>query len=432
MSVIQQVPALKAMIPASSLAVAHTGSLYVRSNGPGGSASSATVSFAVGTAAPVLTGMSGVPDPLLIGNPGFTLTVNGTGFVSTTTLQINGKSLATTYVSATQLRANISADLLGEGGLLKVTAIHVQPTVGPSNELTVSLFNPIPGVTSISPSTLEVRLDPNSLPVPLTVNGFGFAKEAVVLVEGVEVPTEYRNSTLLIGSVPQKLLETAKIVVVSVKNPPPTLGTSEAMPLSLYNLVPTVTSIDASLLLFDPIPRQADDDEPGYTAQVIIRGTNFAKEGLLYVISSPCPDLVADFAGERISSTMIIAKVNIACSGTYRLGVINPQPGGGLSNMLSFNVAPYVAPTPLAVTNLSPAGIVSGASTFSLTISGSRFASGVVVNFGTAVLFPTSVTSNQIVVSVPSYLVRSPGIIPVSVTNPDVTGNSNRLLFTVN
>jgi hypothetical protein len=192
-----------------------------------------------------------------------------------------------------------------------------------------------------------------------------------------------------------------------------------------------VTSIDASPLLFDPIPRYADD-EPSFPAQVVIRGTNFAKDGLIYVIGSPCPDLVGDLAGERISSTMIIGTFTIGCTGTYRMGVVNPQPGGGLSNIMTFNVAQYVAPTPLSIAGMSPAAIVSGSSTFSLTISGSRFASGVVVNFGTAVLFPTSVTSNQIVVSVPSYLVRSPGIIPISVTNPDVTGNSNRLLFTVN
>jgi hypothetical protein len=430
-TVVQNMQALKAMIPASNLEVAHMGSLLVRTYGPGGSVSSTTVPFAVGSPAPVLTSMSGVPDPLLIGNPGFTLTVNGTGFASTTVLQVGGVSLATTYVSSTQLRAFVGPQLLGQGGLLKVTALNVSPTVGPSNELTVSLFNPIPGVTSISPNTVEVRLDPNSLPLQLTVNGFGFSKDALVVVGSSEVPTEYRSSTQLIGSVPQKLLEKAEIVTVSVKNPPPTLGTSEAMPLSLYNLVPTVTSLDASPILFDPVPRFLDDD-PSFPAQVVIRGTNFAKEGLIYVIGTPCDDKVGSLTGERISSTMIIGKLTIGCTGTYRMGVVNPQPGGGLSNLLSFNVAQYVAPAAVTVSGISPVAVVAGSNSFMLTITGSRFASGAVVNFGTAVLFPTSVTSNQVVVSIPSYLVRSSGILPVTVTNPDVTGSSNRILFTVN
>ncbi len=431
LTVLQNQQALEATIVASKLAVAHTGSLLVRTKGPGGSVSSDSASFVVGTAAPVLTSMTGVPNPLLIGNPGFTITVNGTGFTPSTTLRIGTTAVATTFVSATQLRAFVPPSLLGEGGLLKVTAILPQPTVGPSNELTVSLFNPIPGVTSISPNTTAVRLDPNSLPLEITVNGFGFAKEAAVVVDGASVPTEYRSSTQLIGFVPQTVLEAAKIVTVAVSNPPPTLGTSEALPLSLYNLVPTMTSVEAAPILFDPAPR-FEGDKPLFPAQVVLRGTNFTKTGLIYVIGTPCDADVGGLTGTRISSTLIIGNVNIACTGTYRMGVVNPQPGGGLSNIVSFEVTQYTAPAAVSLAGISPVAIVAGSDTFTMTISGSNFKSGVGVNFGTAVLFPTSVTSTSIVVSVPSYLLRSSGIVPVSVTNPDVTGNSNRILFTIN
>ncbi len=430
-TVIQQTQALKTVLNAATVAVARVGSLLVRTNGPGGSVESEPVTFVVGGPAPILTSMTGVPDPLLIGNPGFTLTVNGAGFSAETKLQVGGVALETTFVSSTQLRAFVGPALLGQGGLLRVTALNPQPTVGPSNELTVSLFNPIPGLTSIFPNSIEVRLDPNSLPLTLTVNGFGFAREAVVLVDNVEVTTEYRSSTQLIGSVPQKLLESAKIIVISVKNPPPTLGTSEALPLSLYNLVPTVTSLDASPILFDPLPR-FEGDTPSYPAQVIIRGTNFAKDGLIYVFSTPCNDLVGGLSGTRISSTMVVGAINIACLGTYSLGITNPQPGGGLSNLLSFNVAQYTAPAAVSVSGMSPVAVRTGSDTFTLTISGTNFVAGAVVNFGTAVLFPSTVTANTIVVSVPSYLLRNSGIVPVSVTNPNVTGNSNRILFTIN
>ncbi|MBI2150401.1 MAG: hypothetical protein HYU27_07330 [Acidobacteria bacterium] len=430
-TVIQNMPALKTVLAAAKLAVARIGSFFVRTNGPGGSVSSDAVTFVVGGAAPILTSMTGVPDPLLIGNPGFTLTVNGIGFTVETVLRVGETALATTFLSSTQLRALVPPSLLGEGGLLKVTALNPQPTVGPSNALTVSLFNPIPGMTSIAPNSTAVRLDPNSLPLELTVNGFGFSKDAIVTIDGTEVPTEYRSSTLLIGSVPQKVLEAAKILVVKVKNPPPTLGTSEALPLSLYNLVPTLRSLDASPLVFDPNPR-FKDDKPSFTAQVVIRGTNFTKDGLIYVIATPCDTDVGGLSGERVSSTLIVGTIKIACLGLYKLGVVNPQPGGGLSELVGFTVSEYVAPTAVSITGLAPAGILAGADTFTLTISGSNIAQGAVVNFGTAVLFPASVTSNAIVVTIPSYLVKSSGIVPVSITNPDATGNSNRLLFTLN
>jgi hypothetical protein len=432
-TVVQNVTALKATISAARLAVAHTGSFVVRTHGPGGSVSSATVTFVVGNPAPVITSMSGVPDPLLIGNPGFTLVVNGTGFTSTTTLQVNGVALATTFVSPTQLRAFVPPQLLGQGGVLRVTALNPSPTVGPSNALEVSLFNPIPGVLSITPNFTEVRLDPNSLPLQMTVRGFGFSAAAVALIDGVEVPTVVRNSIELVASIPQKVLETARIAVVQVRNPPPTLGTSEAQAISIFNLVPTVTSVEASPLFWDPIPRFVGDPQT-YPGQIIIRGTNFvrAEDGLKFLFSTPCDDKAGGLTGDRVSSTLIIGRIQIGCAGTYRLGATNPQPGGGVGNLLAFTVATYAAPAAHSVSGLAPAAIVAGSGTFTLTITGSGFAAGAVVNFGTAVLFPTSVTFNAIQVTVPSYLVTSFGVIPVSVTNPDVTGNSNRLLFTVN
>jgi hypothetical protein len=359
------------------------------------------------------------------------MTLEGTGFEDGAVVQISGVSIPTTFVSATRLRGAVPSQLLADGGVVQVRVFNPAPTVGPSNTLTFSIFNPIPGLTSVMPTTSEARLDPNALPLQLVVSGFGFKENSVIQFDGADIPTVFRSSIELAGSVPQKLLENAKVITVQVKNPAPTLGSSEALPFSVYNPVPTVTSLDAAPILFDPVPR-FQDDKPGFQAQVIIRGTNFAKEGLIYVIGTPCDADVGGLTGTRVSSTMIVGSVKIACTGAYRLGVVNPQPGGGLSERLAFNVDRYVAPTPVTITGLAPAAIVRGSGDFTLTISGSNIASGVVVNFGTAVLFPTTATASTVVVTVPRHLVREPGIVPVSVTNPDTTGNSNRILFTVN
>ena len=435
-TVFQVQPALKATIPASAIAVARTTSFVLRNSGPGGSVSSAAQTFVVGGPAPVLTSVTGVPNPLLIGNPGFTIFVNGTGFSPSSVVQVNGSSVSTDFVSAVQLRASVPPQFLADGGVLSLTAINPAPTVGPSNALTVPLFNPIPGLTSISPNRVEVRLDPNALPLQLTVKGFGFRQDAVVQIDGVDVPTEFHSTIELLASVPQAQLEIGKILIVKVKNPAPTLGTSEALPLSLFNLIPTVTSLDVSQLMYDATPRFLGD-KPKFPAQIVIRGTNFAKSGGFYLYSTPCDADAGGFSGERISSTMLIGQINIACTGTYSIGAGNPQPGGGVSGILTFTVVPLTVPSnPVtiavgAVDGLAPATIAKGSDSFTLTIVGSNFVPGVVVNFGTAVLFPTSVTSNTIVVTVPGYLVKRADIYPVSVTNPNVSGNSNRILFKV-
>ncbi len=423
--------ALQGTVPASILTVPRVTQLFVRTKGPGGSVASAIKPFSVGNPAPVLSNLAGVPNPLLFGNPGFTLTVNGTGFVEGTAVQIGGVPIATAFVSSTQLKAFVLPQLLAIGGSISVTALNPQPTVGPSNELLIPIFNPIPGLTSIAPNSLVARFDPNAPPADITVNGFGFAPSAVIQIEGTDIPTSYVSPTRLLGQIPEAQLKVAKIATIKVKNPDPTLGISEALPLSLFNPVPVVTSLDASPILFDPIPRFAGD-KPKFLAQVIIHGSNFASEGTHYLIGTPCDTDVGGLTGETVSSTLIIGRLNIACTGTYVMGFTNPQPGGGVSALVGFTVAQYTAPGPTSVTGMSPVAVLKGADSFTLTISGTNFSPGAIVNFGTAVLFPTSASFNTIVVTVPSYLIKTSGVLPVSITNPDVTGNSNRLLFTIN
>src|SRR5579864_384028 len=55
------------------------------------------------------------------GGAAFTLTVNGTNFISSSTVQWNGSGRTTTYVSATQLTAAITAADIATGGTANVT-----------------------------------------------------------------------------------------------------------------------------------------------------------------------------------------------------------------------------------------------------------------------------------------------------------------------
>jgi hypothetical protein len=378
----------------------------------------------------------GVPNPLLVGNAGFTLTVLGTGFVQGTAIVVGNTSLVTVFDSDTQLRAFVPASLLQAGGTVSVTVIKPQPTIGPSNALQIVLTSPAPGLLSVEPAFSEARLTETALPFQVTVTGFNFVANSVAQIDGTDVPTTFLNPTTVVASIPQPQMETARIALITVRNPDPIISTfhfDNAALLSIYNPVPTVTSIDVSLLTYDPTPR-FQGDNPLYPAQVLIHGTNFAKDALSrYLTGSPCLDKSGAFTGVRYSSTLIIAKVNIACTGAYQFGFTNLQPGGGVSNLMSFNVSPYTPPgSPVTVSGLAPAARDSASGPFDLTIMGANFSDAPVVNFGTAVLFPTSVTANTIVVKVPAYLVSRPGMFPVSVTNPDLTGNSNAVLFTVN
>src|ERR1700730_18262033 len=62
----------------------------------------------------------------------FTLTVNGNNFISASTVQWNGSSRTTSYVSATQLTAAITAPDVGVAATSNVTVVNPAPGGGAS------------------------------------------------------------------------------------------------------------------------------------------------------------------------------------------------------------------------------------------------------------------------------------------------------------
>src|SRR5262249_59521668 len=94
------------------------GSLSITVNTPGGG-TSAAVTFTVTNPVPSLTSIS--PSSATAGGPGFTLTVNGSNFVSASVVQVNGANRTTTFVSSTQLTAAIPATDTASAGPPRTT-----------------------------------------------------------------------------------------------------------------------------------------------------------------------------------------------------------------------------------------------------------------------------------------------------------------------
>src|SRR5207249_3324100 len=88
---------LTATVPAANLATAGTASVTVVNPAPGGGTSN-SVTFSINNPVPTITSIS--PTSTIAGSGSFTLTVNGTNFVSTSTVNWNGSALATTFVSS--------------------------------------------------------------------------------------------------------------------------------------------------------------------------------------------------------------------------------------------------------------------------------------------------------------------------------------------
>jgi hypothetical protein len=74
-----------------------------------------------------------LPAAITPGRPSFTLTANGTGFVSGATVNWNGSALVTTFVSASQLTANVPAADVATASTATVTVSNPVPGGGVSN-----------------------------------------------------------------------------------------------------------------------------------------------------------------------------------------------------------------------------------------------------------------------------------------------------------
>src|SRR5271156_362396 len=75
---------------------------------------------------PAITTIS--PNSVVAGSAAFTLTINGTNFVASSTVNFGGAVPATTFVNSTQLTAAIPASSIASAGALAVTVTNPSAT----------------------------------------------------------------------------------------------------------------------------------------------------------------------------------------------------------------------------------------------------------------------------------------------------------------
>src|SRR4029077_4644380 len=175
---------------------------------------------------------------------GFTLTVNGNGFVLKTVVEWNGQKLATTVpVDGTGaalgniVTATVPASLLAKPGV--ATVITLNPASGAGNNGLSNPIafiinpppNPLPGLTSINPTSAAVG-SPQTM---LTLNGSNFlptsdpsgGSQVNWSVGGTQTKLAITSITCASGSpcqivatVPQGLLSNTGSASITVFNPP--------------------------------------------------------------------------------------------------------------------------------------------------------------------------------------------------------------------
>ena len=121
-----------AIVPSGALKQAGTTQITVV-NGPPGGGRSNPLTFTINNPVPQLVSLQ--PDHTQAGGPGFTLTIYGSGFVSTSQVKWNGSARATTYFGPGKLQATIKSSDISSQGTAQVTVANPGPGGGKSNSL---------------------------------------------------------------------------------------------------------------------------------------------------------------------------------------------------------------------------------------------------------------------------------------------------------
>ncbi|HMZ22166.1 MAG TPA: hypothetical protein PLD20_29815, partial [Blastocatellia bacterium] len=402
---------LTAAIPASDIAAAGTANVTVNNPAPGGGTSTAAI-FTINNPLPTLTSLN--PNSATAGGSAFTLTVNGSNFVNTSTVWWNGNLRTTTFVSATQLTAAIPASDIATAGTASVTVNNPAPGGGSATNLTFTINNPTPVITTLSPNSATA----GGAAFTLTVNGSGFINGSTVQWNGNARTTTFVSATQLTAAIPATDIANTGNANVTVVTAAPGGGTSNSASFTInqqQNPVPAITTIS---------PTSATAGGAAFT--LTVNGSNFINSSTVRWNGNARTTTF-------VSATQLTASIpasDIASAGTASVTVFNPTPGGGTSNAVTFTIN-AAAPAP-TTTAINPSSGVAGGAAFTLTVSGTNFTNASTVQWNGNARTTTFVSATQLTAAIPASDIATAGTAGVTVVTPAPGGGtSNAQTFTI-
>lgn len=395
---------LSIAITASDIANAGTLNLTVTNPTPGGGTTSAQ-QLTVNNPLPTITSVN--PATVTTGSGAFTLTVNGTNFVSTSKVRWNGAERTTTFVSATQLTAAITAADIANGGSASITVNSPTPGGGTSNAANIAINNPAPTITTIAPNTIAS----GSSAFTMTVNGTGFVPNSVVRWNGSDRVTTFVSATQVTAAITAADVANAGTAKVRVFNPEPVGGLSGELDFTILqtNPAPTLTSINPNAVLVG-----------GAQFMLTVTGTNFVGTSVVRFNGT-------DRATTFVSSTELKATItaaDIANVGSGNVTVFNPTPGGGTTTaaVLAINTAPPII-------NVPPPPAGSG--NLELKLNGAGFTNGTVIFVNGQARATKFVSPTEVIVVLLPTDIAVGSILKIKASTPG-GGESTEISITIN
>jgi 6-phosphogluconolactonase (cycloisomerase 2 family) len=231
---------LQVTIGAADVSSAGTLSLRASNPAPGGGQSNElqfTVTAVGDNPVPAISSL--IPQGASAGDPGLMLQIMGNGFMPASVVQWNGQDRSTTYINANEVQISVSAADIAQPGAAGLRVLNPAPGGGTSNavlfEIAAPGENPPPSVLAISPDWIFSR-GAASPGFELVVTGSNFVEGAQVLWNGDPLPTDFISANELHAVVNASQLSWPGTASISVYNPAPGGGTSNALTFIIRQL----------------------------------------------------------------------------------------------------------------------------------------------------------------------------------------------------
>jgi hypothetical protein len=300
--------------------------------------------------------------------------------------------------------------------------------VGLANCGSQTINFPSPVLKSISPATAQQ----NSPQITVTVSGSNFVQGTTVGIATTPggapggLLTLFQDTNTLTATLTAAELSTAQTLYFSVITPQPGGGTYPPANQTKI-LFPFIVTPAQS-----PVPHVASITPTSALAStsaevtVFITGSGFVPQSIATLNQT---NLTTVFT----SSTTLQAQVlgsDLTAPGTVELGVINPQPGGGVSNQVPLNV---LNPIP-AIASITPTSILAGGAPPIITLTGSGFVNQFTSIDVNGTPFPATIlspTSEEIPLTAADLAVA--GVDQIVAVNPQPGGGASAIVtFAVN
>ncbi len=313
-----------------------------------------------------------------VGGSSLTITVSGSNFVNGAVVRWGDSDRSTSFVSSTQLTAVLTAADLAEAGTEKISVFNPATAGGGSSSpVTFYVNNPVPSVSSITPSEDIVR----TTDLTLVVTGSNFVEASTVRWNSTDMETTYNSATQLTAVIPSDKVSAAGSATVTVFSPTPGGGSSGTQTFTVKNPLPTLTLVTPSSVMVG-----SDAVTLTIAGTGFVGGTNGTK------ISWDGDIRDATYSNSK-QLTLVVPAEDLVTPGNVNISAVNLAPGGGVSSPALIFVIKR-APVTVTVASSPPSPVAGQGTTFLATIQPN---SSTITNVPTGlVTFQTVIGANVI------------------------------------